>query len=181
MASMTDIRMQDWASCGFGFCLRTLIFAGLWWSVADFDPESWVIGGPAVVLAALAGVLLEQPGRWRWRLRGVLGFLPFFLWHSLKGSLDVAGRALRPGLALTPDLLEYPLSLAEGPARTFFLNSVNLLPGTLSVALEGDRLQVHLLDAAPTSIGELRQLEERVAALFGLPAAAPGRATEGWS
>lgn len=181
MTGKTDIRGQDRVSRGLGLSLRAMIFAGLWWSVAGSDHESWVIGAPVVALASLAGHLLEQPACWRWRLRGVLGFLPFFLWHSLKGSLDVAGRALRPGLTLEPGLLEYPLGLAEGPARIFFMNAVNLLPGTLSVDLTGDRLHVHLLDAAPTSIVELQQLELRVADLFGLEAAAPGGETGGWS
>ena len=33
-----------------------------------------------------------------------------------------------------------------GPARTFLANTVNLLPGTLSVALEQDTLTVQALD-----------------------------------
>jgi multicomponent Na+:H+ antiporter subunit E len=44
---------------------------------------------------------------------------------------------------------------------------VSLLPGTASVRLNEERLKVHVLDRQLPVMEKLRELEDRVAALFG--------------
>jgi multicomponent Na+:H+ antiporter subunit E len=96
-------------------------------------------------------------------------FLPFFLWQSLRGGIDVARRALHPRLPLAPLLLDYPLRLPDGPACTFLANTVSLLPGTLSADLENGCLTVHVLDGSqPDVSAELQSLEALIADLFGV-------------
>jgi multicomponent Na+:H+ antiporter subunit E len=58
---------------------------------------------------------------------------------------------------------------AGGPARVFFANCLNLLPGTLTASWEDDVLQVHVLTEGPQVMAELRNLERQVALLFGHP------------
>jgi multicomponent Na+:H+ antiporter subunit E len=60
------------------------------------------------------------------------------------------------------------LRLPPGSARTLFIAVISLLPGTLSAELEGRRLRVHTLIQDPAVLENLRELEIRVAALFGL-------------
>jgi len=87
------------------FCFRTALFALLWWILTEGAVYSWLVGAPVVVFAVLvSGVLL--PGT-SWSLPGILRFIPFFLWHSLRGGVDVAGRALHPRLPISPGLLEH--------------------------------------------------------------------------
>ena len=54
-------------------------------------------------------------------------------------------------------------------------NVASLLPGTLIAGLDGDRLEVHVLDQRGDFRRELEALERRVADLFGasLPAREP--------
>jgi multisubunit Na+/H+ antiporter MnhE subunit len=58
-------------------------------------------------------------------------------------------------------------------ARLFLSTVVSLLPGSLVVKVEGNQLTLHLQDARPESrtaaLSALRDLEVRVAHVFGLP------------
>ena len=47
------------------------------------------------------------------------------------------------------------------------VNSVSLLPGTLSVAIDQQRLQVHVLNGGQDYLAGLQQLEQRVSRIFG--------------
>jgi multicomponent Na+:H+ antiporter subunit E len=148
----------------FGF--RTVLFALLWWILTEGAMYSWLVGAPVVLFAALAsGALL--PGT-SWSLPGILRFIPFFLWHSLRGGVDVAGRALHPRLPISPDLLKHQWRLPTGLSRVFMANTVSLLPGTLSAELDEEFLHVHVLDKTGAFESELTVIEARVARMFGL-------------
>jgi len=133
---------------------------------------SWLVGAPVVLFAVLAsGVLL--PGV-SWSLPGILRFVPFFLWHSLRGGVDVAGRALHPRLPISPGLLKHQWRLPAGLPRVLMANTVSLLPGTLSAELGEEFLHVHVLDQTGAFKSELTQIETRVAKMFGLNLACDG-------
>lgn len=156
------------------FSIRTAAFhfvlLGLsWWVLAQGDTGSWVIGVPAVLLATMVSLRFSADSSWGWRLDGFLRFLPLFASSSLKGGVDVASRAFRPALPLTPTMVDYSLQLREGTARVFFANIVSLLPGTLSADIRGDTLIVHVLDGNLPTFEQLRRLELAVARLFGCP------------
>ena len=128
--------------------------------------NSWLVGAPVVVFAALAsGALL--PGI-SWSLPGIVRFVPFFLWRSLYGGVDVARRALHPRLPISPGLLDYRWRLPPGLPRVFMANTVSMLPGTLSAELDKEHLRVHVLDQTGAFASELAVIEARVARLFGL-------------
>jgi multicomponent Na+:H+ antiporter subunit E len=76
---------------------------------------------------------------------------------------------MRPRLRIAPGIGTYELRLTGVNARVFFLDSVSLLPGTLSADLRGARLYVHALDINDDIEAALRPLEEQVAVLFGEP------------
>ena len=152
---------------GFGrLVFRTVLFALLWWILTEGAVNSWLVGAPVVLFAVLvSGVLL--PGV-SWSLSGLVRFVPFFLWRSLYGGVDVARRALHPRLPISPGLLDYRWRLPPGLPRVFMANTVSLLPGTLSAELDDVYLHVHVLDETGAFTSELQVVEERVARLFGL-------------
>jgi len=149
-----------------GLPARLAGFALVWGVLTGGAPNTWPAGSLAVATAALVSLALRPPRPWRMRLGGVLRFVPYFVRQSLRGGLDVARRAFAPGLPLNPVLVEHPLGLPPGTARIFLLNTVSLLPGTLSADLRGDLLVVHGLDAELPLAAELRRLEALVAELF---------------
>ncbi len=152
---------------GFGsFAFRTLLFALLWWILTEGAMNSWLVGALVIVFAVLASRAL-LPGV-SWSLPGIVRFVPFFLWRSLYGGVDVARRALHPRLPISPELFEHRWRLPPGLPRVFMANTVSLLPGTLSAELDEEHLHVHVLDHTGAFASELAVIEARVARLFGL-------------
>lgn len=145
---------------------RAFGFALLWWVLAEGRMETWGVGLASVLLATLASLRLWPRGENGLSLPGLLGFAGFFLIRSLQGGLQVAIQALRPRMALAPDLLELPLTLPAGLPRVLLANTVSLLPGTLSVHLRGDRLRLHVLDRRLPVAEEVRQTQARIARIW---------------
>jgi multicomponent Na+:H+ antiporter subunit E len=104
----------------------------------------------------------------------MLHFVPFFVLTSLRGGLDVAWRALHPRLPIAPVLLHHPLRLPPGTARTFLIDTVSLLPGTLSTDVREATLVLHVLTDSSAAAPGVVRLEQHVAALFGVELAHEG-------
>lgn len=140
-----------------------------WWVMVEGRPGSWGVGVPVMLAAAVVAALVVPPFR-RWPSPlALLGFLGFFAVQSLRGGWDVARRALSPAMPLAPGFAEVRTSLPEGAARVLLADVISLLPGTLSVDLRGDLIEIHGLDLGPGLEAEVRDLERRVAALAGTP------------
>lgn len=139
------------------------VFGTLWWVAAGPAAASWVVGLPTVgAAAAVAMACGARLPRLRW-LR-LPGFLLFVVARSLVGGIDVAQRAIRPGLAITPSVFDHPLR--EDRGALLLATLVSLLPGTVSARLQDGRLVVHSLVPAEASRGEIVSLERRVARLL---------------
>lgn len=147
--------------------LRALAFVALWWILAEGRVDGWLLGSVAVVAATRTSITLAPPGELRIRLVGLIGFLRFFLWNSLRGGTQVAGMALRGRTALRPGIIELRLTLPPGGARILLVNVLGLMPGTLSVDLDDASLRLHVLDDSQPVVAEARALEATIAALFG--------------
>jgi multicomponent Na+:H+ antiporter subunit E len=92
-------------------------------------------------------------------------FLAFLATRSIVSSVDVARRALGLRIAIDPAVFEYRTTLSAGRAALAAL--VTLLPGTLVVKLDGDRLLVHALASATAARAEIQELEGHLTGLFG--------------
>ncbi|NOX27439.1 MAG: Na+/H+ antiporter subunit E [Gammaproteobacteria bacterium] len=144
--------------------VRASLFALIWSVLSGGATASWWIGIPAVLLAVIVSVALIPPTPLVWS--EILRFAPFFLQRSLLGGTDVAWRAFHPRRPIAPDLIEYPLQLQPGLPQVFMVNTVSLLPGTLSAVLEHNVLKVHVLDRQKNVVAELKALEQIVARMF---------------
>lgn len=147
--------------------LRGLSFVVLWWILAEGRLDGWLLGGVAVAAATWASIRLLPPGRQPIRLAGLIGFLGFFLWNSLRGGMQVTGMALRGPAALQPGIIELPVTLPPNGARILLVNALGLMPGTLGVDLDDISLRLHVLDMGQPVVAETRALEASIAGLFG--------------
>lgn len=147
---------------------RGALFALLWWALSDGRPGSWGVGSVAVALATAASLRLLPPVTTYVSRIGLVRFLIFFVRESLRGGVQVAWFALRPRLALKPGIHEIELRLPTGISRVLLANTLSLLPGTLSVELDGDRLCLHVLDDSAPIEAEVRTAETRLAQMLGL-------------
>lgn len=152
------------------FAVRVSLFAALWWVLTTGSPDAWIFGVPVVLSAAAVSLALAVPSSGRLSFSALAGFVPYFLWRSMVGSVDVAWRALHPRLPIAPVMEQYPLRLPRtGPSRIFFADILSLLPGTLSADLRDDSLVIHILSARPgDALADTRRLEAMVAAVFGV-------------
>lgn len=146
---------------------RVSLFAFLWWVLAEGRWEAWGLGAVAVAAATWASLHLQPPSRRHFSLIGFLGFAGFFLWNSLRGGAQVAWMALRLRPDLRPALLELELALPAGAPRVLMLSTLGLMPGTLGVSLDNDRLKLHVLDERLPVAAQARVLEAHIARLFG--------------
>ena len=147
-------------------CLfRGFLFASIWWVLTNGVFSSWLIGVPAVAMATLASLVLLPASSWS--LSGLLRFMPFFIWQSIRGGLDVASIALHPRLPLSPILYDYRLRLPTGLPRVFMANIVNLLPGTLSVDMDAEILRIHILNESGNHAEDLLRLEDLILDVVG--------------
>ncbi|TVR55295.1 MAG: cation transporter [Puniceicoccaceae bacterium] len=144
-----------------GFLVRFLVFAGLWWVLAEGRLHDPWLAATGVTVAAAAAMVVRPLEGCTVHLAGAAAFVPFFLDRALRGGIDVAYRALHPRMPLDPGFIEHPLRHSR--ARTLLLAwTVSLLPGTAAVRIEGDVLQVHVLDRRQPVRRSLEELEKRL-------------------
>lgn len=75
-------------------------------------------------------------------------YVPYWPWLSVeivKSSIDVARRVLSPAMPISPTVFEVEASQHTTMGRVVYANSITLTPGTVTLAVEGQRLTVHAL------------------------------------
>lgn len=146
--------------------IRLVFFSLLWWVLTEGAFPMSLLGIIGVGTAVAVSMRLLPAGTWAWRVGPLFRFVPFFLWQSLLGGLDVAYRALHPRIALHPEVIRHHFQLRQEHSRVFFLWVVSLLPGTAGVDLHGDVASVHVLDMDLAGPEKLHDLEQRIAKLI---------------
>ena len=125
------------------------------WCLFNWVPDGahLLVGIPVASLVAfLMGDLVIRRPHLVWHPRRYFFFLfhyvPVFLWEVLKGNIDVAYRAVHPGLRINPGIVKVTTSLRSDIACTLLANSITLTPGTMSVDYDKDRavLYVHWIN-----------------------------------
>ena len=149
--------------------IRTILFAGLWWVIVQGRADAWFIGLPAAVLAAMASIRLGSDAALpRVSVIGLFRFIFLFLSESFSGGIDVARRTLSPKLRIQPGFSRYRPTLDDPRARVIFINCISLLPGTLSTNIDGDYVELHLLDVRQDPVSQLQRIEQVIASMFRL-------------
>ena len=150
------------------FLITLVVLALIWGILTEFRLDAIVFGLPAVLFGAALVFLMPAVPGWRLSLPGALRFARFFAVQSVLGAIDVALRAFSPRMPLRPGFRHYPLTLPAGAPRIVFLNTVTLLPGTLSAEVREDEVIVHMLDTRADLAASLGALETRVSDLFAV-------------
>lgn len=112
--------------------------------------EICLLGLGIVALIALPARVLFGWG-WRSELRVwkkaplFLAFLAVLLWRILLANFSVLRIILSRGKQIRPVLVQCRTGLKTEFCRFLLANSITLTPGTITVAMEEDRLTVHCL------------------------------------
>lgn len=126
-------------------CFRAVLFTLLWCSISHcfVDTIFSALSIIAVVSVSYRFIGLKSQ-RIAWR--NLIIFILFFIYHSTKGGIAVSRLALRPRLILEPMSCDITLPFDGVEKRLIVANIFSLMPGTLSIALIGDTLRLHILD-----------------------------------
>jgi multicomponent Na+:H+ antiporter subunit E len=87
-------------------------------------------------------------------------------WRILVASVQLAVIVLSPRMPLQPCTVRFRTSLTRPLARATLSNAISLVPGTLTVDIDGDLIVVHAL--SPHQLDDLvsGRLQNKVAAMF---------------
>lgn len=142
------------------------MLAAVWAVLTEGAPHGLIPAAVTILAAAMASIAVVPPRTLVLNPGAVLSFIPYFLFQSLRGGLDVAVRAFRPGLPLRPAVVVLPVRLPDGPARVALASAASLLPGTLAVRVTRDALHLHVLDEHADVPASIAELERRIAAML---------------
>jgi multicomponent Na+:H+ antiporter subunit E len=146
---------------------RLLLFLLVSAAIFEARRDSIIVMVLAALAAAVAVRALPDQASPALRPLRVLRFLPWFLVQSARGGMDVAWRAFRGSAAVSPDFVEYHTRIGSMRTRVAFVSVLSTMPGTFAARLEADRVVVHVLDGGVDHRSRLRDLEHRIAQMFG--------------
>ncbi len=145
-----------------------LLYSTIWFIFTGTDYSSWILGAPAIILATALNMYFTSSSKWSFSLSGFVIFIIFFFKQSFLSGFDVMRRTLSPRLNINPGLISYTTFLPKGPAMIFLINTISLLPGTISADLNRNIITVHTIDKELPVWDNILNLEAKIACLFRL-------------
>ena len=94
------------------------------------------------------------PGYWLWLLLEVI-----------KSNIDVARRIWSPSLPISPTTVYLKANQKTALGKAIYANSITLTPGTVTINLQGDKLEVHALTREAAADLQSGDMDRRVQAL----------------
>jgi len=157
--------------------LVILAMSGIWLVLTGkkglIEPTGWLFGLAALLPAIFLFCRLNNHTKTKTskakrrgeRLQALVQLVVFFVGQSLFGGIDVARRAFSR-VPVKPDYIEFTLTLQGSAARSLFIALVGLMPGTVTVAVNGDQLKIHRLDQAMSVLPALMRLQALLDGVF---------------
>lgn len=99
-------------------------------------------------------------------LRGLL-YLPWLLMEIVKSNIDVTRRILAPDLPISPSIFRVKTSQRSDLGKVLYANSITLTPGTVSITVENDEIEVHALTREAAQSLENGEMDRRVSWVEG--------------
>jgi multicomponent Na+:H+ antiporter subunit E len=147
----------------------TLFITWLLWSghynplILGFGVASCVL---VVYLSSRLGIV-DREGHPIHLLIRFLTYGPWLVWAIIKANLDVAGRILKPGVPISPQLIKVKAHQKTDLGRVIYANSITLTPGTVSVDVDGEDFLVHAISKEAAADVEAGDMDQRVSRFEG--------------
>lgn len=153
-----------------------LLLLAFWQALSGrLDPLFLAMGAASAAAVTRLGVPLldgvlgtagEHP---RTKVFKLLAYLLWLLARIPPAGLHVARVVLDPRLPPRPGVVRFRAGLASPAARTLLANSITLVPGTMTLAVEDDMITVHAF--TPAAVADLASgaTQRRIAAAFDHP------------
>jgi len=143
----------------------TVLLSLLWLGMSGvYKPLLFGLGAVSVAFVIWVSRRMDvvgvehNPILYSWRLPV---YWLWLLWEIVKSNIEVARAALLPRRLVRPRVVRVPTTLASAVGKVTYANSVTLTPGTVTLLLEEDYLEVHALlesSAASLASGEMERM-----------------------
>ncbi len=107
-----------------------------------------------------------HPVHLTWRLAL---YWPWLFWEIVKSNIAVARIVLDPKLPIAPRIIKAKASQKSDLGRVVFANSITLTPGTVSIWVYPDHIEVHALDRSFDEDLQSGEMDRRASAVEGKP------------
>ena len=150
-------------------CIRDSL--GLWLMLSGhYDPLLISLGtlsAVSVTLISLRMGIVDAEGQPMTLLPGLVRYAPWLAKEIISSCQDVALRIIRPRLPIEPSIFRVPADPKTALGRVAYANSITLTPGTISLEVLEDEIEVHALSAASATelqTGEMGRRSRRLEA-----------------
>jgi len=92
----------------------------------------------------------------------LLKYLVYFVRMLINANIDVARRVLSPQINIKPQMVKVKTSMESDLGKLLLANSITLTPGTLSVDVIDEHIQVHWIDCP-----DVKSIDETTALIVG--------------
>ena len=93
-------------------------------------------------------------------------YIAWLLTRIPSAALDVALSILLPSRAPQPGVVRFTTGLYSPAARTLLANSITLVPGTMTLSVDGGEFVVHALSPRATKDLASAEVQRRIARIF---------------
>ena len=104
-----------------------------------------LISVAAIVACAARLELLDEEGVPVGLLPGLMRYGPWLVIQIIRSNLDVAKRIVNPKLPIHPTVIHVDAKDHTEVGRVTYANSITLTPGTISLDVSEDAIEVHAL------------------------------------
>lgn len=125
-------------------CLTWLLWSGFYTSLLlALGALSCLL----VVVLCRRMAIIDPEGHPNHLLLGLLTYIPWLAWETVKANIDISWRIIQPNLPISPRIIRIKASQKTHLGQVIYANSITLTPGTVSVEVEEGEITVHALTA----------------------------------
>jgi multicomponent Na+:H+ antiporter subunit E len=96
------------------------------------------------------------------KIRLTISYWLWLLKEIVISNIDVCRRILSPGMPISPIVIRIKSTQATGLGHVIYANSITLTPGTVSMNVDGDVIEVHALTGEGAANLEAGEMNRRV-------------------
>ncbi|MDP6551609.1 MAG: Na+/H+ antiporter subunit E [Arenicellales bacterium] len=145
-----------------------LMLSGTWFLLSGHTSPVLLSLGLLSVAAVIACTsrleLVDDEGMPVHLLPGLIRYVPWLIGQIIRSNLDVARRIINPKLPISPSVIHVDAKRLTEVGRVTYANSITLTPGTISLDVSEETIEVHALTenaAADLASGEMARRVQR--------------------
>lgn len=147
-----------------------ITLAVLWFLLSGYTTPLLLGLGAASTLFVLylsvrMGLLDEEGLPVRVRLRALINYTAWLIDEIIKANIDVTRQVMARKLQLDPVVVRLPAKQSTVIGRVIYANSITLTPGTVSIELSEDSVDVHALSREAATELAGGEMHDRVCAV----------------